>query len=139
MTDTERWFEENMRYFKISEFKVSPEKLDKGLLLALDELRHISKTPIIINCAYATSGHSPKSYHYTGNAVDFHFKKGVLSPAEQYKFISRIPYFQGIGWYPHWDSPGWHVDNREKPLRWTWVRDAYNYSTKVFKEEVGFV
>lgn len=54
-------------------------------------------------------GHAPTSLHRAFKACDFHFEKGY--PQEQLHWIQRTG-FTGIGWYPWWTHPGWHVDVR---------------------------
>ncbi len=125
------WFKKNINYFTWQEFGAHPEKTAKPLLLALDRLRDKAACPIIIHCAYDTSGHSPNSYHYKGSAADLHFK-GNLTPLEQYCFISMVPGLNGVGWYPGWNNPGWHVDLRPKPLRWVRENGVYCYDVREF-------
>jgi len=72
------------------------------------------------------------SYHYTGQAVDFHFQEG-LSPKEEFAAVCAMPEFMGIGYYPLWGPrPGWHVDMRSKRVRLYWCRNNsfYHYGFK---------
>ncbi len=114
----------NLKYFKKSEFVKDPDKLHPDIMPLMDDLRHLAETPIYIHVAWntaSTNGHSKNSYHYKGMAVDFHFKQGILSPVEQFACIRSLPEFHGIGFYPWWNSPGWHVDIRQNPTLLCWI------------------
>ena len=125
-----------MRYFKDSEFKKDPDKVALFLKKAMDDLRHLSKVPIHIHVAWSDSGHSKKSYHYKGMAVDFHFG-GSLSMLEQFAFIRALPELKGIGFYPWWHSPGWHVDLRGTNLFWVSPEPGkYIYSVEDLMKEL---
>ena len=91
-------------------------KIDAFLIYALDALREMVGRPIIIHNAYATTGHSPNSQHYQGKAADIHIKG--LSVLDQYIAAEKINLFNGIGVYPFWNTPGLHLDVRQKPARW---------------------
>jgi uncharacterized protein YcbK (DUF882 family) len=60
------------------------DKMDRNLLLQLDELRGLVNEPLKINSSYRSLdynrsiGGSTKSQHLTGNAVDFHCDNGTL-------------------------------------------------------------
>jgi len=86
-------------------------KIAKELIFALDALRDYMGIPIYINCGYATSGHSPNSYHYKGMAVDVHCS---LSALDFFLKAERFNKFNGIGIYPDWYKPGLHLDIRPK-------------------------
>ncbi len=113
--------ENNLRYFKTREFVKAPDKLHPDIMPSMDELRHLACVPIHIHVAWNTDGHSKNSYHYKGMAVDFHFKQGMLSPVEQFACIRSLPIFHGIGFYPWWKSPGWHVDIRQDQDLLCWI------------------
>ena len=127
------WFNSKIRYFRWEEFGPQPEKNNKLLMVALDNLRALSNTPISIHCTWEDGGHSDKSYHYTGNACDFHFI-GHKDYVQQYVWITKIPDIKGIGFYPDWNNVGWHVDLRTKPIRWAQVKGKYIYDDKVFSD-----
>jgi hypothetical protein len=48
---------------------------------------------------------------------------GVL-PMEQFAILSSFRRIGGLGWYPKWITPGWHVDLRLGDERLCWVRNA---------------
>lgn len=136
-----------LKWFSPSENWGDPSKVDPTLLLLLDEIRDVIGWPIVIHCAYETSGHSPNSYHYLGRAVDFHFKSSVpfyeqverlLRILDQIKLeisyyviykpsrsLLPISDFVGLGIYPAWNNPGFHLDIRSSktPARWGWKGD----------------
>ncbi|RLB06429.1 MAG: hypothetical protein DRG83_00170 [Deltaproteobacteria bacterium] len=104
------------------------EFVDPRLIYMMDQLREEIGAPIIIHEAYATSGHAKNSYHYIGKAVDFHIKT-KKSFRTQLAVIMRIG-FTGIGFYPWWEHPGWHVDIRPAFKTQLWVspeKGVYKY------------
>ena len=107
-----------------------PNKMAGTLLLAMDAIREYCNMPIVINCGYATSGHVTHSYHYKGMACDWHFESSnpKLSVPE---FLSthvkivvdalddlQLDEFVGLGIYPYWHKPGFHLDVRGYRARW---------------------
>jgi uncharacterized protein YcbK (DUF882 family) len=101
-------------------------KMAKNLFLALDKFREYVGHPVYVNCGYATNGHTNKSYHYKGMAVDIHVKN--VNVIDQFLAAERIDEFNGIGLYPDWRNPGLHLDIRpknqkfEKDSRWLAIR-----------------
>lgn len=99
--------------------------------------------PMKIHCSYDLSGHAPKSYHSRDSeskATDFHFdtnaslaKQVIVLGAATCK--TRIKNFLGIGVYPGWNNPGFHLDSRGYRTRWGFVpvgrdthgNDIYGY------------
>lgn len=124
-----------MRYFKKEEFVKDPDKVDPSLIDTIDELRHIAGVPIHIHVAWSASGHSDKSYHYKGMAVDFHF--AGLTHLEQWAYIRCFPNLRGIGFYPWWKNPGWHADLRSTELFWISRSEGeYIYSAEALVKEL---
>lgn len=112
---------EQVHYFKPEEWRDDPSKVSTELVLILDHFRHMVGAPVTIHCCWQQQGHAPKSYHYTGQAVDFHVDKSV--PLEtQYSVLSAIRGIGGLGFYPDWNNPGWHVDIRSGADRLEWRR-----------------
>jgi len=112
--------------FKVTEDWEKPYKINGLLLLMMYSLRQHTGTAIHINDAFARSGHSKESQHYIGNAVDFHFItessylvqiKWVLDFLTNFQLSSRI----GLGIYPTWNHPGFHLDVRNEYARWGWL------------------
>lgn len=116
-----------MRYFKDSEWRKDPSRVSPLLKEALDNVRHAAGVPIVINVAFSTSGHAPSSYHKRGEAVDFSFRG--LDFSKQLHAILSQNVLRGIGYYPWWNNPGWHVDLRQgKHLFWlSPVAGKYEY------------
>jgi len=123
--------------FAPEEWQQDPYQVPKELVLPVDNLRDTSGIPIFIIEAFATSGHADYSYHYMSLAVDLYFKPGVLTPLQQYLYISLFPEFRGIGFYPNGNNAcSWHLDIRNdipKSL-WTKAGGGYFYSYMDFLE-----
>jgi uncharacterized protein YcbK (DUF882 family) len=122
-----------LRYFVKAEFKDNPDKVDKAIVLLMDDIRHYAAMQYpdrdvrcYIHVAWEQSGHAPKSYHYTGQAVDFHFTG--LSVQEQFGILSACREIGGLGFYPNWNNPGWHLDLRPNTFRLTWLCHRHNYT-----------
>lgn len=124
-----------IRHFDRNEWPKDPSKVNPKLIYTMDDVREGAGVPVWIHVAYEEDGHSPNSYHYRGDAVDFHFgvseKAGKkLSYLEQFVVLSQYP-FGAIGFYPFWNNPGWHVDLRpwgERRLYWVRNRNGgYDY------------
>lgn len=128
-----------IKHFNPNEKWGDKNKINGLLLLLLDRITEEIKNyswqkykkiaPCIIHCGYKTSGHSPKSQHYKGNAVDFHFEN--ISPKEAYNIIlqvlkdHQIDNYVGLGVYPDWYKPGFHLDIRGYKARWSEVIGKY--------------
>lgn len=124
----------DLRYFKPSEWPKDPSKVDPRLCYALDAVREAAGAPISIHVAWDKGGHAANSFHYRGLAVDFHFL-GPIPPVHQLNAILPVPEIMGIGRYPSWAHPGWHVDLRPSP-RLFWVEQDGRYV--YFREEHDF-
>lgn len=123
---------EKVKHFKREEFKKDPDKVIPSLVFLMDEIREASGFPIIIHVAWDDSGHTPKSLHYKGMAVDFHWKADLnkFSYLEQFCLLSQFRKIGAIGFYPFWNNPGWHIDIRSNLVRTVWYRDengVYRY------------
>ena len=75
-------------------------------------------------------GHADESYHLKNQgckAIDFHF----LTEAPFNRQFWEIAHtgFAGIGFYPQWIHPGWHIDKRpiEEAFLWKFVNRKYVY------------
>jgi hypothetical protein len=127
-------------HFKMSEFK-NPLNLRQDLVYSLDWMRQWMGMPFVIHEDFATTGHAPNSYHYQGAAVDGHFvyDKSKFSFSDIAGKVLNIRYelanksiiflFFGVGIYPHWNNPGFHLDIRppKDGFRPTvWVSSAQN-------------
>jgi len=132
-----------VKHFLPKEWGDDPRKASPLLVHAVDELRGFisavsgKDVPIHIHVCWSQGGHSPQSYHYTGQAVDLHFEP-VVSYAVQMACILSMTQFGGIGFYPDWNSPGWHLDMRNESPRIVWTRrnSEYLYSPLRLTEAV---
>lgn len=129
-----------VKHFLPQEWKKDPDKVAPELVYVTDAIRGetIKYRPpkgvmMIIHVAWDFSGHSSKSYHYTGLAVDFHFKDYQemkhFTYWEQFILLSSFRELGGIGFYPDWKHPGWHIDlrNRNPRLLWSRINGKYRY------------
>ena len=125
-----------VRHFRRAEWRHDPDRVCPELVRLLDEVRDAAGVPVIIHCAWAEGGHAPKSYHYRGLAVDFHFgaaRDGYLTHTSEYVLLAAFRDIGGLGFYPQWaPRPGWHVDLRPPSpagarLEWTCVDNRYTY------------
>lgn len=121
------------KYFKRSEFDAPGDpnsglRMNPWLVKYLDELREMTGHPIIIheNGGFSFTGHIDGSYHYQGMAADFHFLWG-LPFSEQARRIFNLGKFGGIGIYPEWNHPGFHVDIRSGFQIWVKRNGVYTY------------
>ncbi len=113
-----------VRHFQPREWGGDPSLVDPDIVYRLDRARHLLGRPCMIHAAYAVSGHAPRSYHYLGRAVDFHFGPGATMAEELEALLAAG--FIGIGCYPGWaPRPGWHADNRPRPLFWMRTHGVY--------------
>lgn len=122
-----------LKHFRPEEpgWKGNFHKVNGLLLLLLDALREEIGYPFVIHCAYETSGHSPKSQHYIGNAVDFHIE-GLPFPEAVIRMEEALERLQvadrvGLGLYPCWYNPGFHLDVRNDGKRARWGRIKGDY------------
>lgn len=133
---------EELKYFSSSENWGSPEKMNHDFLRMLDKFRSILGLPFFINCGFARSGHSAKSQHYQGRAVDGYAKTDLLS----LYLAAESAGFNGIGLYPEANTPFIHVDNRilldsEKKARWIAIKkesdwDYIGFSSDNFRKYI---
>lgn len=121
----------NLRYFRPSENWGEHSKMNPMLLILLDKVRDMIGTSIHINCGYELTGHEPNSQHGYGNAVDFHVKNMSHREANR-RILAALDVIQiagkcasdvvGLGIYPDWNTPGFHLDVRGYKARWGAVK-----------------
>lgn len=109
-----------------------PDEVDPILLMVLFMLRREIGKPFSIHNAYDPPGtHSDKSYHYIGEAVDFHIIGLTLLEASATieKVLKELKLWDkvGLGIYPDWNKPGFHLDIRGYKARWS---AQYHYKVK---------
>lgn len=120
---------DRLKHFSPQENWGDAEKMNGSLLWLLDAVREHFGCPVVIHCGYQESGHASNSQHYLGNAADFH----LVTPMpleEQYSALEEFLYslqtndHVGLGVYPQWNSPGFHLDVRGTKARWgAWYND----------------
>jgi hypothetical protein len=105
------------------------DKMDISLLWLLTELRrrykakYDAKAYFVIHNGYETKGHKETGYHPRGLATDFHIVT-KLTFVKQMDAIDdifadmEITQFVGLGVYPDWNNPGFHLDSRGEIGRW---------------------
>lgn len=104
------------KYFKPTESWGNPDRMNPDFMYLLDTVRGLFRKPFVIHCGYAKRGHSPASYHYSGRAADFHID-GVdslkaLNKIQQILVDMEANNKTGLGYYPNWNAPGFHLDDR---------------------------
>ena len=117
-------------YFSRRENWGDPDKINPALLFLLFRVRNAAGLPIIIHNAYELTGHSEKSQHYIGNAADFHFKHDNLfysqiEMMEKVLSVMGVADKVGLGVYPQWKTPGFHIDVRGFKARWAQIDGKY--------------
>jgi hypothetical protein len=120
----------HIKHFTKNENWGDPDRVNGLLLLLLDALRSKWGAPFIIHCACEQSGHSAGGQHPLGNAVDFHIEDGepcALQIGVMEHFIKGLNVADrvGLGIYPDWRNPGFHLDVRGAKARWGRIGDEY--------------
>lgn len=137
---------DNLRWFSRDEKWGDPDRMNPILLHLLDDLRDRIGSPFVIHCGYETSGHTKKSQHYYGNAVDFHVKGMSFLEAYlaidnelEHIFIINQPAAElvGFGIYPDWNHPGFHLDVRGYRARWGRISGQYVALSEALKYAGG--
>jgi len=111
-----------MKYFKASEFHGWYDRMNKGLLTGLDALRELWGKPIYTSNDLAAAGRSKgkadTSQHNFDrygqvNAIDVK-PSGIETAEDARRFFDLAVAcgFTGIGFYPDWNQPGFHLDVR---------------------------
>lgn len=86
---------------------------------------------------YKEGGHTENSFHYKGEANDFHvvgcpfleaekqlihyLRKPRLVEKKEYRLID----YCGVGNYPQWNNPGFHLDIRGNTASWSRIDGKY--------------
>lgn len=141
----EEW--DGIAHFERSEWKYEPTLASPELVRRMDLARTLAeqefgpRVSCHIHCCYDPDGHAPRSLHKVfpptrplAEAVDHHW---IGLPLAAQFAVLQATGFQGIGFYPFWNSPGWHVDLRPTPTFW-WQdhKGEYIYGLKGL---VGFL
>lgn len=101
-------------------------------------IRDMIKIPMSIHCSADNEGHAPDSLHYQGLATDFHLRNGTCLERQYIEIIScletlNLLNFVGVGVYPGWSRPGFHIDSRGSGLLWICQKNDYKYCSKYDK------
>lgn len=137
---------EMVEYFSPTEKWGNPDRMNGCLILTLNAVRGVydydpTAHRFVIHCGFDTQGHTEKSQHYVGNAVDFHVEDiGIDDPfhVQVVKMNRALKELQlldhvGLGIYPQWNSPGFHLDVRGKKGRWGMLNGEYVSFSKAFE------
>ena len=124
---------DKLKHFNINEKWGNPDRMSIPLLLTLDHIREDIGRPIIVHRGH-DAGSPPTSHHNwygRGGAVDFHIEwnkslfEGVMHIAT---ILDHMNIMFGLGAYPYWNNPGYHIDLRVEPLCWYRDKsDVYRY------------
>jgi hypothetical protein len=136
---------DHIKHFHAGEKWGPPAGMNGLLVMLLDKIRECwPEASFVIHCGLESDGHSKDSFHKTGNAVDFHIQKRGTAPDsslnESTKESGAVPPFPdfpaqierleailkelqvfnrvGLGVYPDWYNPGFHLDVRGTYARW---------------------
>jgi hypothetical protein len=118
---------QRVKYFKPSEFPPRADMMEHSVVFLIDTIRDLFNSPIHITSAWSPgTGHSAASQHYVGRAVDFWIEDIPFRDAVDLmeRFISPAPrgidvaHQIGLGIYPAWSKPGFHMDTRGEYARW---------------------
>jgi hypothetical protein len=123
--------------FSPDEFGIGAERgMNDDFLASLYQFRVAMGNPMIIhdNGGFSTKGHSPKSYHYQGRAVDFHFKYGKNVSLRKLVVAALRCGLYGIGMYPLWlpKPGGFHLDNRPGGMFNIWSKNEAGVYTYIW-------
>jgi hypothetical protein len=110
----------SLRYFSREEFGVDAGRMDHALLRGLDAWRAALGRPVHVNESFALQGHVADRQHGLGRAVDCW--AAAVPFGEAWLAAEAEPAFTGLGLYPWWTPPGFHLDTRDGP-RVRWWRD----------------
>lgn len=128
-----------IRNFKKTENWGNADKMNGLLLFLLDKItervkdyywdNHKRTVFCNIHCGYELNGHAAASEHKRGNAVDFHFSNAsalkcyeiMMEVLQEFQAVDHV----GVGIYPDWINPGFHLDVRGEKARWSQVTGKY--------------
>jgi len=107
----------NIDFSQINEVDKMQTETLQILDAMIERANYVMQWKFHINSSYREG--DPKS-HGKGQAIDGYFYKDVPSDvplADQLIFALQFNW-KGIGYYPHWNTPGIHIDNRDG-IAWT--------------------
>jgi len=86
-------------------------KIKYSALKKVQKLRTLIGRPIFFN-SITEGKHVKNSAHYSGIAFDIRIGgKGAINWNKMFQYAVDAG-FKGIGYYPFWNIPGFHVDDR---------------------------
>lgn len=117
---------ERLKHFSQDEAWGDPAMMERETVFLLDCIRDDLGYSISIHCGYERRPHWPTSRHNSGSAVDFHvedinFRDAVELVEETIQNLG-VSERVGLGVYPHWNNPGFHLDARGYRARWGAVK-----------------
>ena len=131
-------------YFAKSEAWGDPDKMDGTILLSLFALRcAIPCTGFVVHCGFALPGHEEHSLHKIGRAVDFHIDGMEFRDAIECMELAledlHLANSCGLGIYPDWKRPGFHLDTRLSYARWGAIQEGEKQVYVSYQEARGLV
>jgi len=115
-----------LRHFSPSEAWGDPAMMERETVFLMDHIRSAMRHPIVIHCGYEKRPYRPTSRHNSGSAVDFHIAgiafRDAVELAEETIQKLGVSEQVGLGVYPHWNNPGFHLDTRGYRSRWGAVK-----------------
>ena len=130
MASAETW-KAIKEYFSPDELgKNSYDGMQDEFLLSLYRFRVAIGIPMIIHVGggFAVKGHSTKSMHYRGRAVDFHFGGNTNISVRRAIVTAINSGLFGIGIYPEWKPKlGFHLDSRSPYKFNVWKKEGSKY------------
>lgn len=121
---------DHINHFKRTDAWGDSTRMNGMLLLLLDAIHDVWGEPIIVHCGYSVTGHATDSQHKLGAAVDFHVMS-ILPFLEQTVALEailrglQVQSKVGLGIYPNWGHPGFHLDVRGCYARWGRIGQDY--------------
>jgi uncharacterized protein YcbK (DUF882 family) len=112
-----------IQYFSPEEKWGNPNLMDEHLIVGLDAVRAYIGLPIRVHCGYEKR-ENLTSQHNFGRAVDCSCEQ--LSLIDFWIACEKFNWFNGLGLYPDWATPGLHLDTRPgPPARWGRIGGKY--------------
>jgi hypothetical protein len=115
-----------IQHFGPGEFN-RPDMMEAGIIVLLDDLRDVFRFPFIVHSDWRKPPDGvPEelwpSQHNHGRAVDFHIEgidyRDAVDLMGRFLRLLTVAQRVGLGIYPHWNHPGFHLDTRGYMARW---------------------
>ena len=108
--------------FSIEDSKKEIKKISEWYMMKMDLLRSLIGDPIHFN-SLTDGTHVQNSYHYKGEAGDWR-TTSKKTPNQILQHCIEAD-FKRIGWYPEWNTPGFHTDTGHGTALWTRKKKVY--------------